>query len=79
MTLNLRGCSELTVLPTWVEQRTTWVLLGLPPRIRALPGWVVQLTALQTLDLSWCGVLKGLPESLGQLATLTMLNLGNCR
>ncbi|MGV2389100.1 MAG UNVERIFIED_CONTAM: hypothetical protein LVR29_14975 [Microcystis novacekii LVE1205-3] len=54
---------------------TTWVSLGLPPCIRALPDWVTQLAALTTLNLASVRRLTGLPESLGQLAALTILNL----
>jgi hypothetical protein len=71
-TLNLSGVVEL---PAWVEQRTTWVSLGLPSFILALPSWVTRLAAL---DLSWCCSLTGLPESLGQLAALKPLNLIGC-
>jgi Leucine-rich repeat (LRR) protein len=58
-TLNLSGCRALTGLPAWMEQRTTWVSLGLPPCIRVLPDWVTQLAALTTLDLSECRRVDG--------------------
>jgi hypothetical protein len=51
-TLKLIECRGLTVLPAWVEQLTTWVSLGLPSFIRALPRWVAQLVALTVIDRS---------------------------
>jgi hypothetical protein len=78
LTLNLSECRVLTELPAWVGQSTTWLSLGLPPFIHALPGWATQLAALKTLDLSGCSELTGLPESLGQLTALTTLCLRSC-
>ncbi len=77
-TLKLIECRGLTVLPSWVEQRTTWVSPGLPSFIRALPRWVAQLVALTVLDLSRCYTLRALPESLAQLMVLTTLHLRYC-
>ena len=83
--IDLHGCSRLTMLPDWVTRleglRT--LRLGRCTALASLPATIGRLGAsLEAIDLHDCSSLEYLPEGmadLGRWSSLSAAPLGTCR
>ncbi|KAK1437927.1 hypothetical protein QVD17_03727 [Tagetes erecta] len=76
--LNLRSCEKLESLPSCLEMRSLEILnLSFCSNLKKIPDFV-GMTNLLELDLSHNSIQK-LPSTIGDLPSLTYLDIGNCR
>lgn len=79
-TLDLDGCSALTLLPESIGHLTNLQTLNLRGcwKLERLPAPIQHIHSLEVLDMSGCGQLKQLSAGFGHLRSLHTLDMTNC-